>query len=256
MDTGLSDKVVLVTGGSSGIGLAVGQAFAAEGAQLAVTYRDRRDQAEAVVGAARDGVAVRMELESPQTIGGAVDTVVRRLGGIDVLVVNAVRWPQVSTDRFEDQPEDEWQGVLRANLEGAFATVQAALPAMRQRPWGRVVLISSGIAEEGHPVTWSYAAAKAGLHGFARTLAWDLGRDDILVNVVGTGFTATDRNRERFPEELRERMAGLVPQRRLSGPEDVARLVLFLGSQANSSVTGEVVREGTSAARTPLVAMA
>jgi 3-oxoacyl-[acyl-carrier protein] reductase len=117
---------------------------------------------------------------------------------------------------------------------------------LREAEWGRIVLISSGIAEEGHPVTWAYAAAKAGLVGLARTLAWDAGRDGVLVNVVGTGFTRTERGEHRFGAETFERVGELVPQRRVSDAHDVARLVL-LGSAANTSVTGEVIREGTSA---------
>jgi NAD(P)-dependent dehydrogenase (short-subunit alcohol dehydrogenase family) len=245
----LKRKVVLVTGGSAGIGRAVAAAYAAEGADVAVTYHEQREAAE------RAGFAVHADLEQPETIDAAAAAVVARFGGIDVLVVNAVRWPRDSSARFEDQPPEEWRALLRANLEGAFATVRAVLPAMRGRDWGRIVFLSSGIAEEGIPITWGYAAAKAGLHGFARTLAWELGGEGILVNVIGTGFTATERNRERFPDELRERVGALVPQRRMSEPEDVARLVLWLGSPANTSVTGEVVHEGTSAARTPLVAM-
>jgi NAD(P)-dependent dehydrogenase (short-subunit alcohol dehydrogenase family) len=249
VDRGLDGKVVLVTGGSAGIGRAVATAYAAEGAQVAVTYREQRAKAEQV------GFAVHADLERPETIDAAVAQVVERFGGIDVLVVNAVRWPRDRSARFEDQEPEEWRALLRANLEGAFATVRAVLPAMRRRDWGRIVFLSSGIAEEGIPIAWGYAAAKAGLHGFARTLAWDLGGDDILVNVVGTGFTATERNREHFSDDVRARVAALVPQRRMSDPEDVARLVLWLGSGANTSVTGEVVHEGTSAAKTPLVVM-
>lgn len=250
MDTGLTDKAVLVTGGTSGIGMATAQAFAAENARVAVTYNVNREAAEAIAE-----VAVHLDLERPETIEGAVAEVVERLGGLDVLVVNAVRWPRVRNDRLEEQPPEEWESLLRANLEGAFAVVRAALPALREREWGRIVLMSSGIAEEGHPVTWGYAAAKAGLLGLARTLAWDAGRDGVLVNVVGTGFTRTEGNKQRFGTEIFERVGELVPQRRVSGAGDVARLVLFLGSAANTSVTGELVREGTSAARTPLVAM-
>jgi NAD(P)-dependent dehydrogenase (short-subunit alcohol dehydrogenase family) len=250
MDTGLTDRNVLITGATSGIGKATAQAFAAEGARVAVTYHVNREAAEEVAD-----MAVQLDLERPETVEPAVAAVVEALGGLDVLVVNAVRWPRTWDDRFEEQPRDEWESLLRANLEGAFAVVRAALPALRERDWARIVLLSSGIAEEGHPTTWGYAAAKAGLVGLARTLAWDAGRDGVLVNVVGTGFTRTDRNEERFGTEVFERIGEVVPQRRTSNAQDVARLVLFLGSAANTSVTGEVVREGTSAARTSLVAM-
>jgi NAD(P)-dependent dehydrogenase (short-subunit alcohol dehydrogenase family) len=245
VDTGLAGKNVLVTGATSGIGKATAEAFAAEGAHVAVTYHVNREAAEEV-----GEVAVQLDLERPETVEPAVAEVVERLGGLDVLVVNAVRWPRTMDDRFEHQSRDEWETLLRANLEGAFAVVRAALPALREREWGRIVLLSSGVAEEGQPVTWGYAAAKAGLVGLARTLAWDAGRDGVLVNVIGTGFTRTDLNVERFGAEVFDQMGGTVPQGRVSTAEDVARLILFLGSAANTSVTGEVVREGTSAART------
>jgi NAD(P)-dependent dehydrogenase (short-subunit alcohol dehydrogenase family) len=248
MDTGLAGKNVLVTGATSGIGKATAQAFAAEGARVAVTYHVNREAAEEV-----GDIAVQLDLERPETVETAVAEAVERLGGLDALVVSAVRWPRVTNDRFEQQPRDEWESLLRANLEGAFAIVRAALPALREAEWARIVLISSGIAEEGHPATWGYAAAKAGLVGLARTLAWDAGRDGVLVNVVSTGFTRTDLNESRFGSEIFDQVGELVPQRRASTAEDVARLVLFLGSAANTSVTGEVVREGSSVARTPLV---
>jgi NAD(P)-dependent dehydrogenase (short-subunit alcohol dehydrogenase family) len=250
MDTGLHGKSMLVTGGTGGIGRATAEAFRAEGARIAVTYNLNREAAEEVAD-----VAVLLDLERPETIEPAVGKVVERFGGLDSLVVSAVRWPRQRTDRLEQQPREEWEGLLRSNLEGAFAIVRAALPALREAEAGRIVLISSGIAEEGHPVTWGYAAAKAGLVGLARTLAWDAGRDGVLVNVVSTGFTRTDRNESRFGAEIFDRVGELVPQGRASTADDVARLVLFLGSAANTSVTGELVREGTSAARTPLVAV-
>jgi 3-oxoacyl-[acyl-carrier protein] reductase len=250
MDTGLHEKAVLVTGGSTGIGKATAEAFRDEGARVAVTYNVNREAAEAVAD-----VAVQLDLERAETIEPAVAEVVERLGGLDSLVVSAVRWPRRQNERLEQQPREEWEGLLRSNLEGAFAIVRAALPALREAPAGRIVLISSGIAEEGQPATWGYAAAKAGLVGLARTLAWDAGRDGVLVNVVGAGFTRTDLNEERFGGEIFERVGELVPQRRTSDAADVARLILFLGSAANTSVTGELVREGTSSARTPLAAV-
>src|ERR687892_430369 len=223
MDTGLHDKAVLVTGGSSGIGKATAEAFRAEGARVAVTYNVNREAAEAVAD-----VAVQLDLERAETIEPAVAEVVERLGGLDSLVVSAVRWPRRQNERLEQQPREEWEGLLRANLEGAFAIVRAALPALREAPAGRIVLISSGIAEEGQPSTWGYAAAKAGLVGLARTLAWDGGRDGVLVNVVGVGFTRTALNEERFGAEIFERVGELVPQRRTSDAADVARLIVFL----------------------------
>ena len=251
MTTEAASRAVLVTGGTGGIGTHIARAFAADGARVAITSRrgDGADHRPAQL-------AVRLELEDPASARDAVDATVAALGGLDTLVVNAVRWPTASTPRFEDLPPDEWRTVLRANVEGAFALTQAALPALRASGRGRIVLMSSGAAEEGHPVMPHYVAAKAALHGLGRALAWDAGVDGVLTNVLAVGFTRTERNQGRFGPELFARAGALTPQRRTSTAEDVARAVLWLGSDANTSITGETIREGTSAARTPPVAPA
>jgi 3-oxoacyl-[acyl-carrier protein] reductase len=240
----------VVTGGTGGIGRHITSAFADDGARIAITSRN------ADVDPERAQVAVPLDLEDPASAEAAVGAAIRELGGLDTFVVNAVRWPTQTSTGFEDLPADEWRAVLRANIEGAFAVTQAALPALRASGRGRIVLISSGAAEEGHPVSPHYVAAKAALHGLGRALAWDAGGDGVLTNVVAVGFTRTERNRDRFPDELFERAGALTPRRRVSTAEHVARVVLWLGSDSNTSVTGEVIREGTSAARTPLVALA
>jgi 3-oxoacyl-[acyl-carrier protein] reductase len=250
MSQTLSPRAVLVTGGTGGIGRQIARAFAEDGDRVAITSRN------ADVDRERARLAVALDLEDPASAEAAVGAAIRELGGLDTLVVNAVRWPAQTSARFEDLPADEWRAVLRANIEGAFAVVQAALPALRASGRGRIVLVSSGAAEEGHPVSPHYVAAKAALHGLGRALAWDGGADGVLTNVVAVGFTRTERNQDRFPDELFERAGALTPQRRVSTAEDVARVVLWLGSDANTSITGEVIREGTSAARTPLVALA
>lgn len=241
MSTTASPRAVLVTGGTGGIGRQITRAFADSGARVAITSRTG---------------AVPLDLEDPSTVPGAIAAAIDELGGLHTLVVNAVRWPAERSDRFEDLPAEEWRAVLRANVEGAFAVTQAALPALRASGRGRIVLVSSGAAEEGQPVAPHYVAAKAALHGFGRALAWDGGGDGVLTNIVAVGFTRTETNQDRFPSELFERAGALTPQRRVSTGEDVARVVLWLGSDANTSITGEVIREGTSVARTPLVALA
>jgi NAD(P)-dependent dehydrogenase (short-subunit alcohol dehydrogenase family) len=245
--TDMNGSTVLVTGASGGIGRAIAAAFRHAGAAVEVSSRS------GAVEGFDDAIA--MELEDPGSVTRAVQEAARRRGRLDTLVLNAVRWPTGRADRFEDLAAAEWQPVLRAIVEGAFAAVQAALPALRASQAGRIVLVSSGAAEEGHPPLPHYVTAKAALHGLGRALAWDAGRDGVLVNVVAVGFTRTATNAERLGEEVFERAGALTPQRRVSTAEDVARVVLWLGSPANTSVTGEVIREGTSAARTPLVAV-
>jgi 3-oxoacyl-[acyl-carrier protein] reductase len=241
------NRKVLVTGGAGGMGRAITAAFRAAGATVAATSRSGR--------VPDVPLAVTMDLEDAGTIASAATEATDLLGGIDTLVVNAVRWPTGFADRFEALDPGEWRAVLRANVEGAFALIQATLPVLRAADAGRIVMISSGAAEEGHPPAAHYIAAKAALHGLCRALAWDAGRDGILVNAIAAGFTRTRTSIERFGPDIFERAGALTPQRRVSTADDVAALTLWLGSPANTSVTGEVVREGTSAARTPLVAL-
>ena len=238
---------VLVTGGTGGIGRAIASAFSSAGATVAATSRSGR------VADVHHSMA--MQLEDADSIAAAVRDASSAFGGLDTLVANAVRWPQGFAERFESLDRDEWRAVLRANVEGTFTLVQTALPALRESPAGRIVLISSGAAEEGHPPAPHYVGAKAALHGLCRALAWDAGRDGILVNAVAAGFTRTPAGTERLGQEIFERAGALTPQGRVSTAEDVAALTLWLGSAANTSVTGEVIREGTSSARTPLVAL-
>jgi len=151
--------------------------------------------------------------------------------------------------RFEDLPATEWRAILDTDLAGPYRLLQAIIPVMRGRGWGRIVLVSSGVGEEGWQGAVGYAAAKAGLTGLARSLAWEVGPEGILVNVVAPGLTMTQRARQAVPPEIAERFAGRVPSRRLSGPDDVAALIVFLGSAANANISGELLREGSATGR-------
>jgi NAD(P)-dependent dehydrogenase (short-subunit alcohol dehydrogenase family) len=196
-------------------------------------------------------MTLRLALEDPGSIAAGVNEVVARWRRIDVLVAGAVQWPtdRAEGGRAEALPLDRWDEGLRVNLEGTIATINAVLPSMRAGGWGRIVLISSGVAEEGLPGPSPYGVAKSGLHGLARQLTWDVGRDGILVNVVAAGFTVTERNLSLFPDSVREQVAANTPSQRLSSPEEVASLITFLGSGANANLTGEIVREGSSTGR-------
>ncbi|CAM2800989.1 SDR family NAD(P)-dependent oxidoreductase [Saccharomonospora xinjiangensis] len=257
MDMGLRGRVALVTGASTGIGAATARAFGAEGARVALTYRTNKDKAtrvaEEVESAGGEALTVRLDLEDRAGIAAAVSEVVERWGGVDVLVANAVRWGGSDfSARFEDVPAEEWQAMVDANLLGTVEVVRQVLPSMRARRWGRIVLVSSGVAEEGLPGPGPYGTAKSGLHGMARALAWNAGSDGVLVNVVAPGLTLTERV-PSLGSQYVDAFAAAVPSRRLSTPDDVARLVTFLGSEANGNLTGELVREGSSAARAPHV---
>jgi len=195
---------------------------------------------EAAGGAA---VSVAHDLRDPSSIQAGVDTAVQTWGRLDVLVTSAwvhPAWPEQA--RSDPSSPEVWQEQLRVNTEGTAHAVRAALPHMRGQGWGRIVFISSGAAEEGQPGLEAYAAAKAALHGFARSLARGLGRDGILANVVMPGLVATDRNRREVPAAVLEQWASMTPTGRLATEDDVARVVAFLASDANRSATGCALR--------------
>jgi 3-oxoacyl-[acyl-carrier protein] reductase len=249
MDLGLADRIVLITGGSQGIGKAAALAFARERARIVITYHSHRDKADEVVAAARllgtEALAVPMELAARQSIHAAVATAVEHFGRVDVLVNNAVSWGQRlpwNMPRFEELPDEEWRSLLRANLEGPYTAIQAVLPSMRASGWGRIVNVSSGIAVDGMPGAGPYASAKAALHGLTRTLCKELGPAGILVNVVMPGLTLTERNAGRIPPERRAEFERSSPIRRILPPEEVVPTIVFLSSAANTAVTGEIVR--------------
>lgn len=246
MDLGLADRVVLVTGATRGIGLATARAFAAEGARVALTYRDDKDAADRLVtelGGGERALALRYALDEPGSPQEAVAEVTRRWGGVDVLVANAYRrGPRRGPrDRFEEVPADEWQATLTDNLAGTIRTAQLVLAGMRERRWGRLVLVSSHIATHGRGGQEVYGAAKAALYGLARNLAWEAGADGVLVNAVAPGLTLTEGVLGALPPALREQERERTPTARLSDPDAVARAVLFLGSASNTNISGQVL---------------
>jgi 3-oxoacyl-[acyl-carrier protein] reductase len=255
LDSGLDDRIVLITGGSSGIGSAVALSFGRERARVALTYRTNeaaaRSWARQIEASGGMAVALPFDLTSEDDARELVAQVVDRWGAIDVLVNCAGSRDRNAAwgSRFEDVAASEWHAMLDTDLAAPYALLQAVIPAMRGRGWGRIVLVSSGAGEEGWEGAAAYATAKAGLAGLARSLAWELGPEGILVNVVAPGLTLTERVRGTVPSHIVERFAARVPSRRLSAPEDVAGLVMFLASEANRNISGEILREGSATGR-------
>lgn len=249
MNTGLAQRTVLVTGSSSGIGRATAIAFGQEGARVAITYHTNRAGAEetaaAVDEAGGEPLIVQYDLNDSESIDAAVQSVVDRWNAIHVLVNNAVPTQYGTSPEtemlFEDTPRTAWQGMLRSAVEGAYQTVQTVLPAMRTAEWGRIVTLSSNVVEEGLPDSSAYTVAKAGLHGLTTSLAVDLGDTGILSNVVMPGLTLTEGNVTQIPPEIRDQEANRTPTNRLTTPEDVANVVVFLGSEANTHVNGATI---------------
>jgi 3-oxoacyl-[acyl-carrier protein] reductase len=245
MDLGLSDRVALVTGGSGGIGAAVVRCLASEGARVAIGYHDGEERAARLGAELPGSMTVAHDLVDPESGSRLVEAVLGAWGRLDALVTCAWKpagWPSPDRDAVRLSPPGDWRDQLGLNVEGTARTVQAVVGPMAEAGWGRIVMISSGAADDGQPGLEAYAAAKSALHAFNRSLARGLGRRGILSNVVLPGFVAHDRNRAFIPAAAFEQWASTTATGRLSTAEDVAAVVTFLVSAANGSTTGSVVR--------------
>ncbi|MGI9584720.1 MAG: SDR family NAD(P)-dependent oxidoreductase [Acidimicrobiia bacterium] len=238
----LTGHVVLVTGGSRGIGAAIAVAAASAGATVAVGYRENVDGAEAVVKHIRqdDGVAeaFRADVSDPEEANRLISDVENSLGRIDGLVNNAGIMPVSPLVEISDE---EWLAVMQTDLFGPFYCSRAALPGMLARGSGSIVMISSRLGQIGWPELAHYSAAKAGLLGLTKSMAREVGPQGIRVNAVAPGFTITDMTRDIVETESGRRRLAELPSRRFPEPEHVAAAVVFLLSDAASQFFGQTL---------------
>jgi 3-oxoacyl-[acyl-carrier protein] reductase len=246
MSQRFSGQVALVTGAAGGIGAAVAQRLAAEGASVAVLDRDEAGAgacAERIVAGGGRAIALAADVSLAAQVDGAVAAVVEQLGRLDVLVNNA----GVTRDNLLFKlSEDDWDTVLDVNLKGAFLCARAAQRVMVPAGSGKIVSLSSRSAL-GNRGQANYAAAKAGIQGLTATLAQELGPFGINANAVAPGFVATEmtdataRRQGIEPADYRARAAEQIPLRRVAQPEDVAAVVAFLASEDARHVTGQTI---------------
>jgi 3-oxoacyl-[acyl-carrier protein] reductase len=239
------DRVALVTGGARGIGAAICLALAAAGHPVAINYRSREREAHDLVAriAAGGGTAVAVpgDVADSGAVSRMVDEVERTLGPVTVLVNNAAL---TDTHKpWHEIDEAEWDAVMAVNLKSCFLCFRAVYPAMREAGWGRVVNISSVTFWLGRPNLVHYVASKAGMIGFSRSLAREVGPEGITVNAVTPGAIQTETELEMFPEQ-KEIAAWLakeqaVPRRGL--PEDIAAAVRYLVSDGAAFVSGQTI---------------
>ena len=248
MDLGLRDQVVLVTGASGGAGPTICRAFAAEGAAVALHQRrpgtaDRPSRAEEAAAeiVARGGraIAVSADLTSTEQIAAMVEQTAAELGRVAVLVTGTSAY---RNDRFTEIDDASWASVVDDLLGATFRTCRAVVPGMQAAGWGRIVNIAArsglfGVSRAAH-----YAAAKAGIVGLTTSLAKELGPNGILVNAVApTQILTVKDGVPSIPEERAAEMARKIPVRRIATPDDLATLVVWLGSAANTYVSGETI---------------
>jgi 3-oxoacyl-[acyl-carrier protein] reductase len=232
--------VALVTGGSGAIGRAVCAALGARGAAVAVHYHRSREAAAAIAAELTGAVAIGADLSSPSGPAELVAAAARQLGPVTILVNNA---GSMTDAEVETMPDELWDDALALNLTAAFRACRAVIPGMRAAGYGRIVNVSSQAAERGSASHAHYAAAKAGLHGLTFSLARELGRDGITVNLVVPGRIWTPLLAERSAGREAEWLAQ-TPLGRFGRPEEVAAVVDFLASEQASYVTGAAVQVG------------
>ena len=229
-------RVVLVTGGSRGIGAACAAWFLANGDRVAVTYRGT-EPPQAPAGTEDRYLALRCDVTDTEAVDAAFSAVEERFGPVEVLVANAGITRDTLVLRMG---EDAWQAVIDTNLTGAFRVAKRAVAKMLRLHRGRIVLVSSVGAFVGLPGQANYAASKAGLVGMARAMAREVASRHITVNVVAPGVVETAMTDAMGADRVSELQA-MVPLGRVGSPEDVAGVVGFLASDAAGYVTGAVV---------------
>lgn len=239
-DTGLAGKVSLVTGASRGIGRAVASRLARRGATVVLGARDEKLLGEAVAEIEDEGgraVAVRLDVTDRACVEKVIANVLEEHGGVDHLVNNAGITRDGLLLRMKD---DDWGQVLATNLTGVFLCTQAVLRSMLKRRSGRIVNLTSVVGVTGNVGQANYAASKAGILGFTKSVAREVASRGITVNAVAPGFVDTDMTRS-MTDKARDAMKAAIPLGRMGAPEDVAGAVEFLLSEAAGYITGQIL---------------
>lgn len=224
-------RVVLVTGGSKGIGLATARAFAAQGDKVAVTYRSGPPPVDV------DLLGVPCDVTDPDQVEAAFAAIEEQLGPVEVLVSNAGITADMLVLRMKD---DDFTRVLDANLTGGFRVAKRAVQKMMRARWGRIIFVSSVVGATGQAGQANYAASKAALVGLGRSLAREFASRSITVNIVAPGPIGTDMI-EALAEDRRALIEAAVPLGRFGSPDEVAGTIVFLASDAAAYTTGAVI---------------
>lgn len=236
----LQDKVVLVTGASRGIGRSIADSFGNQGS-IVIGTATTQDGADKISKRFQDqsinGCGMVLNVTSQESIDNLVAAIKEKFGAVNVLVNNAA----ITQDNlFLRMKEDEWQGVLDTNLTSIFRLSKACLRDMLKARWGRIITIGSVVGSAGNPGQVNYAAAKAGVIGFSKALALEVGSRNITVNVVAPGFIATDMT-DSLNDEQREAIFNSIPMQKIGRVEDIASTVVFLASGGADYITGQTI---------------
>jgi 3-oxoacyl-[acyl-carrier protein] reductase len=229
MDLGLKNRVALVCGSTRGIGRAVAQALAAEGAKVAIN--------------GRSNAPFTADVSVPEQASALVERVAKEFGGgrLDVLFCNAGGPPAAA---FKDQPAEAWQRALELNLLSTINLARTAVPIMQKARWGRIICLVSVAAKQPLPGLILSTTARAGVLGFSKALSDEVAKDGITVNSICPGFIATERVEElqRAKPDMMKQMLAQIPVGRIGTPDELAAAVTFLASEPASYITGAVLQ--------------
>jgi 3-oxoacyl-[acyl-carrier protein] reductase len=239
----LRGRVALVTGGARGIGRAIALRLAEAGTNVVLNYQQATEAAEEVTRAAEQlgvaAMAVRADVRRLAEAERLVQTVVERLGGLDILVCNAGVWAGAAV---EEMDEALWDSSLDVNLKGTWTVCRAAVPGLKRRGWGRIVIISSTAGQRGEAYVSNYAAAKGGQIAFTKSLATELAPYGITVNAIAPGWVDTEMTAAVMQDKRRRvELEQSIPLGRVANANDVAWPALFLCSEWARHITGEVL---------------
>ncbi len=234
----LSQRVAIVTGGARGIGREIALKLAEVGASVVVSdLADAEPVAQEIRGMNRQSLAVQADVSSASDVARLVEATVSSYGRVDILVNNA----GIARDQLLLRMSDEdWDAVLNVNLKSVFLCTRAVLRHMMKQRWGRIISLSSIVGIVGNPGQANYASAKAGIIGFTRTIAREVGSRGITVNAIAPGFIDTPMT-QKLGEEQRQELLKRIPLGFLGTPRDVAEAVAFLASEEARYITGQVL---------------
>lgn len=237
----LKDQIAIVTGGSRGIGRAIAQALAAEGAKVAVVYRGSQDAADKLVGEINQqggtALAIQTDVADAGSVQACLQRVEKELGPVDILVNNA---GVIEDDLFVRMKPEAWNKVIQTNLGGVFNFCHGVAFGMMQRRRGRIINVSSVVAEHVNMGQTNYAASKGAINSFTRALAVELAKRGVTVNAIAPGFIETDMS-AAVRNKAGDKIAKFIPMRRIGTPEDIARVAVFLASGDSAYITGQVL---------------